>query len=84
VGLGIAPQGQNDLTIAESKILELVSAGLENREIAVRLSIKECTVKKCVHLILDKLCVKNRTQATLLWWGVPYKKQLGSEVSKDG
>ena len=80
----ISQHGQNDLTIAECKILELVSAGLENREIAARLCLKECTVKKCVHLILDKLCVKNRTQAALLWWGVPYKKQLNSEISKDG
>jgi LuxR family transcriptional regulator, maltose regulon positive regulatory protein len=51
------------LTPREQEILELVAAGLTNREIAERLIISAETVKKHTGGIYGKLGVNNRTQA---------------------
>lgn len=54
------------LTPREEEILGLLSEGLENREIAERLSVTEKTVKNHLTRIYEKLRVKNRVQAVLL------------------
>lgn len=51
------------LTRREKEVLQLVSEGLSNREIAERLYIAENTVKNHLRNILEKLHMQNRAQA---------------------
>jgi two-component system nitrate/nitrite response regulator NarL len=51
------------LTRRELETLQLVADGLSNKEIGVRLSITEGTVKNHVHNALEKLQLENRIQA---------------------
>ena len=51
------------LTPQQARILELISDGLLNKQIAHELSIAEATVKAHVTAIMRKLGVNNRTQA---------------------
>ena len=59
----IAQPLREHLTAREGEVLALISEGLSNREIAVRLFIAVGTVKGYVHSILRKLEVENRTRA---------------------
>jgi DNA-binding NarL/FixJ family response regulator len=52
-----------DLSARELQVLELIVAGLANKQIAYTLNIAEYTVKNHVKNILDKLSVQDRTQA---------------------
>jgi DNA-binding NarL/FixJ family response regulator len=52
-----------DLSARELQVLELIVAGLANKQIAYTLDIAEYTVKNHVKNILDKLAVQDRTQA---------------------
>lgn len=54
------------LTPREVEILQLMSAGKSNREIASELFVSEGTIKTHVNHIFDKLGVQDRTQAVLL------------------
>ncbi len=54
------------LTPREQEVLQLLAAGLQNKEIARRLAITLATVKNHVHKILDKLQVKRRREAIQL------------------
>ena len=51
------------ITPRELEILQLVAAGMSNKEIGKRLYITEGTVKNHVHNALEKLHMKNRIQA---------------------
>ncbi len=51
------------LTRRENEILQLVAAGMSNKEIANELTITEGTVKNHVHNALEKLHLTNRVQA---------------------
>jgi two-component system nitrate/nitrite response regulator NarL len=51
------------ITRRERDVLELVSAGFSNREIAAKLFVSENTVKTHLRNIMDKYHFKNRAQA---------------------
>jgi DNA-binding NarL/FixJ family response regulator len=51
------------LTLRQLEILQLVDAGLSNKEIADRLYLEVSTVKNHVHQILEKLQVRSRSEA---------------------
>jgi len=55
--------GLGQLTETEVKILQHVSAGMSNKEIARALDISSSTVKNHIHNILEKLQVRRRTDA---------------------
>lgn len=55
-----------DLTDREREILVLITQGLNNREIADRLTISRSTVKNHVSNIFSKLNVSNRAEAVAL------------------
>lgn len=57
-GLGLTPR--------ELEILELIAAGLSNREIAARVFVSENTVKTHSSRVFEKLGAKRRTQAVQL------------------
>lgn len=57
---------ENPLTKREQEILALVASGKSNQEIANILYITPGTVRVHVHTILQKLEVRDRTQATVL------------------
>ena len=60
---GRPPHSQ--LSTRELQVLELIVKGLSNKEIGDTLSISEATVKWHVNMILSRLNVTDRTQATV-------------------
>lgn len=54
---------RTDLTSREIEVLELVAAGLRNKEIAYRLEVSEATVNAHVKHVLQKLHATDRTHA---------------------
>ena len=65
-------------TPQQARILELISDGLLNKQIAHELSIAEATVKAHVTAIMRKLGVNNRTQAVLVAGEAKFKSILPS------
>lgn len=59
------PLTPSPLTEREVEILQLLAQGVENKEIARRLVLREATVRTHVSNILSKLHLANRVQATL-------------------
>jgi DNA-binding CsgD family transcriptional regulator len=51
------------LTSREREVLDLMSAGLSNRQIAMQLGISEHTAKFHISSVLGKLGASSRTQA---------------------
>src|SRR4029077_5750638 len=56
----------SDLTPREKEVLQLLAAGLTNKEIGIRLDIAENTVKNHLKSILGKLHLQTRVQAATL------------------
>ncbi len=54
------------LTERERKVVEEISRGLRNSEIAQRLDVTEGTIKVYLHKIYTKLGVKSRTELALM------------------
>lgn len=54
------------LTRREDQILRLVGNGLSNKEVAMRLSLHEKTVKHHMTKVFAKLGVRNRTEAAMI------------------
>ena len=61
-----ASQQQLGITPREMEILELIAAGLSNREIAERIYVSENTVKTHAASVFEKLSARRRTQAVQL------------------
>jgi DNA-binding NarL/FixJ family response regulator len=60
------PDGKEKLlSPRETDVVRMVAAGLRNKEIALRLSISEGTVKSYLHAIYEKLEVHGRVELTL-------------------
>ena len=66
------PPARAALTRREREIVELVNAGLSNKEIALSLKIGSATVKNHVHSILEKLNVTRRGEAAARLRGTPW------------
>lgn len=60
------PPGLESLTAREREVLCLIAAGSTNREIAEALFISEYTVKNHISSILNRLNLRDRTQAAVL------------------
>lgn len=60
------PPGWDELTPRELDILNLIAKGASNREIAEALYITEKTVKNNITRILDRLNLRDRTQAAIM------------------
>lgn len=56
---------QPELTMREQQILDLIAAGLTNRQIGERLELAEKTIKNYVSGLLAKLGMERRTQAAI-------------------
>jgi DNA-binding NarL/FixJ family response regulator len=54
------------LSARQREVLQLVAEGFSNREIAVRMSLSELTVKSYVEEILQQLGARNRAHAALI------------------
>ena len=67
---GVSPaQGEfsaSALSEKEERVLELITAGSSNRQIAVAMSLAEGTIKNYVSRIMDKLHASTRTELALL------------------
>jgi DNA-binding NarL/FixJ family response regulator len=61
--------GPASLTAREREIMNLISQGLTNGQIAAQFVLSEKTVKNHVNRIYSKLGATNRAQATALWLG---------------
>jgi two-component system, NarL family, nitrate/nitrite response regulator NarL len=72
--------GASKLTLRELQILDQISYGLTNKEIARLLGISEATVKNHVHHLLEKLEVRRRTQALAVLHGNGGSKRLEATV----
>jgi len=53
----------DELSVREREVLELIGQGLRNKEIAERLVVSEATVKTHVRHVLEKLRLRNRAEA---------------------
>ena len=70
---GPTAKSPTDLTSRERQVLDCLSQGLSNANIAARLSIAEKTVRNHLSCIYDKLGVTSRTQAVVAALGEPRK-----------
>lgn len=57
-----------DISEKEQGIIELVAEGLSNKEIAEKLFLSEGTVRNYISSILEKLCLRDRTQLAVFYY----------------
>jgi DNA-binding NarL/FixJ family response regulator len=65
VAAALTTRSPTTLTTRETEVLRLIAAGATNREIATRLYLSEGTVKNHISRILNRLGLRDRTQAAL-------------------
>lgn len=70
----VVPSSLAELTPREKEVLRLIATGASNREIAQKLYISEGTVKNHVTNILNRLNLRDRTQAAI--WANTYLSYL--------
>jgi DNA-binding NarL/FixJ family response regulator len=63
------PDPMAELTTREDEVLQFLSKGYRNKEIAEKLFISVETVRRHVHVIYGKLHVRSRTEAVLKYLG---------------
>jgi len=63
------------LTFREKQIVELVSRGKPNKEIAFELHLSEGTIKEYLNKVFRKLEVTNRTELAV-WW-LSHREECG-------
>jgi DNA-binding NarL/FixJ family response regulator len=68
-------QGLGSLTAREREVLNLLSRGHSNREIAEELAITNKTVKNHLSRVYEKIGVHSRSEAIALWLGVRDDRQ---------
>jgi DNA-binding NarL/FixJ family response regulator len=61
-------RGEFDLSEREYEIVELVSQGLNNKEIAIKLYLSEGTVRNYISIVLEKLVLRDRTQLAIFYY----------------
>ena len=64
--VGQRDSGVSALSEKEERVLELITAGSSNRQIALAMSLAEGTIKNYVSRIMDKLHASTRTELALL------------------
>jgi DNA-binding NarL/FixJ family response regulator len=80
IAMHITPPNQPEIELIRSlsdreiDVLRLLMRGLQNHEIAVQLSVSENTIRTHISNILNKLDLRDRTQAAL--FGVKYFSQI--------
>ena len=62
------------LTVRERQVVDLISDGMSNKEIAARLHIAIHTVKSHVHNVLEKLALHTRLEVAAFTRGLPPSK----------
>ncbi len=72
------PSSLTELTPREKEVLRLIATGANNREIAQELYISEGTVKNHVTNILNRLNLRDRTQAAI--WANTYLSYLNEPI----
>ena len=60
--------GEQVITDKEKELIELVAAGLSNKEIAAALFLSEGTVRNYLSSILEKLHLRDRTQLAVFYY----------------
>lgn len=58
----------NKLTNRETEILRLIAQGKNNKDIAKLLCVSISTIQNHAHHVFLKLKVKNRTEASNMYW----------------
>jgi DNA-binding NarL/FixJ family response regulator len=79
-------RGDGLLTPREDQVVRLVAEGVGNREVALRLGVKENTVKKSLLRIYDKLGISNRVELVLyaLWNSGMYRSTPSPHEPRKG
>ena len=54
----------------EKDIMELVAAGFSNKEISGKLFLSEGTVRNYISALLEKLCLRDRTQLAIFYYNL--------------
>lgn len=72
------------LTAQERRILEMMTEGATNREIAGRLNVAEKTMRNYVSVILAKLGMRNRTEAAVYLTQRRHERRTSHVLSRAG